>query len=265
MWSAVADGSLLTIVYCRRGRPTWVRTQICARPAVASDAQRLIERSLLASPALSAADQIDWIDVASRDDNEPQTVGDVTGWYNFSASHSAWRRPSHTAAAILVTVAAVAVMALTYGAIQWQASRQERHALLASLETTSAAPVRKATAVVVARPEQIGAARRLVARLDAPWLQWLRAFEVSAHPDTTLMSLEIDGATRRVRGGALARTPQAMLGYIERLGEQTVLGTPQLSRHDTADKLPGQPLQFDFGNEPSASPDAEVQTPGPGL
>jgi hypothetical protein len=244
-WCAIGDGHVITLVHRGTRRARWVRTQALAHVGTRDDAQRLAERNALAVPNLPAAAELSWVDASNLAISEG---GDDT--FDFARSTSPWRRPAPVPMAAMAAIAVVAATAMVLGAARYSALRGEQRLLSAALDATSTAPT-------LARPskspgptaDQVGAAQQLVARLDAPWMPWLRALEASSHPDTALMAVEVDGALQRVRGTALARTPQAMLDYVDRLQEQSVLGTPRLLRHDTVEKTPGQPLRFEFTSE----------------
>jgi hypothetical protein len=252
-WLAVADGSVVTLVHHRAGRAKWVRTQVTALTATQEDARRLLARSALAVQGLPPAHEFEWVvaaDVADRSSDRRV----VASAYNFANSPSPWRRPAATTSALLGACALFTCTLLALAGAQWSALRGEQRLLTATIDAavTANAP-RKAAKATGPAPEQVGAAKQLVALLDAPWMPWLRAFEASAHPDMTLLSLEIDATARHAHGSALARTPQAMLAYIDRLGELGAPGAPRLLRHDTADKVPGAPLRFEFGSVAAAS------------
>jgi hypothetical protein len=252
-WLVVADGTVTSLVHCRNGRARWVRTQVAACAATKADARRLLARSALAVQGLPSADEFEWIDATADADaaSSDRRVG--ASAYDFAQSRSPWRHPAAATSALLGACALAVCAFIGHATAQWSSLRSEQQALMAAIDAaaTESTP-RKTTKAMGPAPDQVGAAKQLVARLDAPWMPWLRAFEASAHPDMALLSLEIDAATKRLHGSALARTPQAMLTYVDRLNEHGAPGAPRLLRHDTADKVPGAPLRFEFGNDTAA-------------
>jgi hypothetical protein len=252
-WLVVADGTVTTLVHCRNGRARWVRTQVAACAATKDDARRLLARSALAVQGLPPADEFEWIDATAEADaaSSDRRVG--ASAYDFAQSPSPWRRPAAATSALLGACALAVCAFIGHATAQWSSLRSEQQALMTAIDAAATANTpRKTTKAMGPAPDQVGAAKQLLARLEAPWMPWLRAFEASAQPDMALLSLEIDAATRRLHGSALARTPHAMLTYVDRLSEHSALGAPRLLRHDTADKVPGAPLRFEFGNDPAA-------------
>jgi hypothetical protein len=100
-----------------------------------------------------------------------------------------------------------------------------------------------------AEQQALVATQQLASRLNAPWPDVFRALEASASAETALLQLEVNGSTLDLRGTALARSPRAMLAYVDAFDTTPALGKVRLVRHDTADNEPTAPLRFEFNNQ----------------
>lgn len=113
-------------------------------------------------------------------------------------------------------------------------------AVLAQQEAPRAAP-RRALASPRAEVSPLTEAARQA--LQADWSGLLDALEVSRPDGIALLSLELDAPQGRLRLSAQARTPGAMLDYLDRL-EDVGLRQVRLQTHQTRSEADLEYLEF---------------------
>lgn len=100
-----------------------------------------------------------------------------------------------------------------------------------------------APSLTAEQAQRINAAIR---QLNLPWDELIDALEGAARPQVALLELRPDAAARRLVGVAEARSPQDMIGYIERLKAQPLLTGVVLSSHQVNEEDKNHPLRFEF-------------------
>jgi len=136
---------------------------------------------------------------------------------------------------IVTTVAGVQLLSA-------QAGRLARADDLAAL--TRATTVRNADAgEPVADPRSAKAAAIVARDFQVPWAQMLTAFESVDAKDVALLAVEPSPSRQSIRITAEAKSPDAMLNYVEALRGDSF---PEVSlvSHQVENQVPGNPLRF---------------------
>jgi len=114
------------------------------------------------------------------------------------------------------------------------------------------------TAQALLGPEQLALRARSPARLDEeakqveavlrqlalPWGAIIESVEQATSDDVALLQLQPDAQQRQLRLGAEARTPQAMLDYLQRLAAARALTAVHVVSHQVQVEDPHHPVRF---------------------
>jgi Tfp pilus assembly protein PilN len=109
---------------------------------------------------------------------------------------------------------------------------------------------RQARTAPVQRPAvpeaRVLAVKALVDQINRPWTGLLDALENADTPTVALLELSPLPRSHAVKGVAEARNSAAMLAYLQRLGDESVLDGVRLVRHEHTDQDSSQPVRFEF-------------------
>jgi hypothetical protein len=92
--------------------------------------------------------------------------------------------------------------------------------------------------------EQSERASAAARRLTVPWARMIETVEAASTPRVVLLQIQPEPERRTLRLTAQARTPEAMLDYVHRLGESRFLWQIYLVSHQVQESDPGRPIQF---------------------
>jgi Tfp pilus assembly protein PilN len=92
--------------------------------------------------------------------------------------------------------------------------------------------------------EQSERAAAALRRLTVPWARMIETVEAASTPRVVLLQIQPEPERRTLRLTAQARTPEAMLDYVHRLGESRFLRQIYLISHQVQETAPGRPIQF---------------------
>jgi len=84
----------------------------------------------------------------------------------------------------------------------------------------------------------------VVRQLTLPWAQMIEAVETASSSEVTVLQLQPETQQRSLRLTAEAKTREAMLRYVRRLGETRVLSGVHLVNHHVQVEDPSRPIQF---------------------
>jgi len=166
---------------------------------------------------------------------------------------SSWQRSAHRSAALAWIAAAIGLVALVSAGLTWRDLEQRDTALAAEIgalqalkgERAAAAVARSASTATTAQLETMrSAGNSVVAVLNRPWAQMLDTLEQAGARPVSLLELEPDAKSQRIKGVAEARNSGAMVDYIARLRQ--LFGAARLTRHETNAADPAQPIRFEF-------------------
>ncbi len=83
-----------------------------------------------------------------------------------------------------------------------------------------------------------------VRQLSIPWAQMIEAVEAASTGEVTVLQLQPDTQQRSLRLTAEAKSREAMLRYVRRLGETPALSGVHLVNHHVQVEDPSRPIQF---------------------
>lgn len=92
--------------------------------------------------------------------------------------------------------------------------------------------------------DQMKHAQAVVGQLALPWAAMIRSVEKADSPDVALLQMEPDPRERRLRLMAEAKSEQAMIEYVRRLGLSSNLADVHLANHQILLEDPKRPYQF---------------------
>ena len=92
--------------------------------------------------------------------------------------------------------------------------------------------------------EETKAVNEVVRQLGLPWARMIAAVEKAATADVVVLQLQPEAQQRLLRLTAEAKTREAMLQYVRRLGGDSALAEVHLGRHEVRVDQPGRPIQF---------------------
>ncbi len=95
-------------------------------------------------------------------------------------------------------------------------------------------------------PTQANLANASISQLNTPWQALWDGMEAASLGTVALLELSADPKNHRFLGVAEARQSDAMLAYIRQLKAQAVFDDAWLTKHDTAEQDPAQPIRFEF-------------------
>ena len=81
-------------------------------------------------------------------------------------------------------------------------------------------------------------------QLALPWGTIIETVEATTTNDVAILQLQPDAPQRQLRLGAEARTQQAMLDYLRRLGAAEALADVHVVSHQVQMEDPNRPIQF---------------------
>jgi Tfp pilus assembly protein PilN len=84
----------------------------------------------------------------------------------------------------------------------------------------------------------------VIRQLTVPWAQMIEAVETASTSDVVLLQLQPEGQQRSLRLTAEAKSREAMLRYVRRLGETRALSSVYLASHQVQTDNPSRPIQF---------------------
>jgi Tfp pilus assembly protein PilN len=160
--------------------------------------------------------------------------------YRLELDYIAQRRRSHW---IGLTLLGVALVAATFMVLRYREAQRN----LMSMEAAGLLePARQPahTASKERLDEQEKQVEVVVRQLALPWTQIIEALEKASIDEVTLQQLQPDAQQRVLRVKAEARSPQAMLAYLRRLGGTKVLSDVHLTSHQIKPDDPSRPIQF---------------------
>ena len=158
----------------------------------------------------------------------------------FSRHYDFARRPGPPVAAWLLLTAGA--MALAPGAWQYQQVREAIVQRQAQIRLTSPAPRTKPAPALQAEDSlELARAKELLAR---DWPALFHALESVPHKDIALLSVAAYPGRSRVVLEAEARTPEAMLAYLQALQGAGPLRPLRLVRHEVRQDVAEHPVKF---------------------
>jgi len=92
--------------------------------------------------------------------------------------------------------------------------------------------------------EEAKTVNEVVRQLGLPWAKMIAAVEKASTGDVVVLQLQPEAQQRLLRLTAEAKSREAMLNYVRRLGEDRSLGDVYLVRHEVKLDQPGRPIQF---------------------
>ena len=92
--------------------------------------------------------------------------------------------------------------------------------------------------------EEAKMVNEVVRQLGLPWARMIAAVEKAATGDVVVLQLQPEAQQRVLRLTAEAKSRDAMVRYVRRLGEDRSLAEVHLVRHEVRLDQPGQPIQF---------------------
>ncbi|HEY6241981.1 MAG TPA: hypothetical protein VIW78_14235 [Burkholderiales bacterium] len=84
----------------------------------------------------------------------------------------------------------------------------------------------------------------VVRQLTVPWAQMIESVEVASTGDVVLLQMQPEAQQRTLRLSAEAKSREAMLRYVRRLGETRALSGVYLVSHQVQIENPSRPIQF---------------------
>jgi len=84
----------------------------------------------------------------------------------------------------------------------------------------------------------------VVRQLSIPWAQMIEAVEAASSGEVTVLQLQPETQQRNLRLTAEAKTREAMLRYVRRLGGTRALSGVHLVNHHVQVEDPSHPIQF---------------------
>lgn len=92
--------------------------------------------------------------------------------------------------------------------------------------------------------EEAKAVDAVVRQLTVPWAQMIEAVETASTSDVVLLQMQPEAQQRTLRMSAEAKSREAMLKYVRRLGETRALSGVYLVSHQVQTDNPARPIQF---------------------
>lgn len=157
-----------------------------------------------------------------------------------------YQRPrQHRSGLALFAAGCLAAAAVGYAAWQQGEAVAVLEVRLARIERPRpTAPASAARAADAAQAERLREARAVQALLDRPWSPLFQTIEAARDPDIALLGIEPDAGRGLVRITAEARRREAMLAYLDRLGQTPVLHDAILIEHQVQKQVAERPIRF---------------------
>ncbi len=92
--------------------------------------------------------------------------------------------------------------------------------------------------------EEAKSVEAVLRQLALPWGTIIETVEGATTSDVAILQLQPDAPQRQLRLGAEARTQQAMLDYLRRLGAAETLADVHVVSHQVQMEDPNRPIQF---------------------
>lgn len=125
----------------------------------------------------------------------------------------------------------------------WELSRQSTQYQAA--ENTLAGVRLRAKQLRNAVPhKQVEAVNRAVLQLNLPWAPLLMAIEEQLNDEVALLSLEPDAARQVLRIQGEAKSSDAMLDFVKKLGKKELFQAVVLTRHEINESDRNKPYRF---------------------
>jgi hypothetical protein len=140
---------------------------------------------------------------------------------------------------VVLLVAALAAAAQLL--VRFQEVRQQLMLIEVSRDRSPKPEQRVSPQRLAEQSERAAAALR---RLTVPWARMIETVEAASTPQVILMQIQPEPERRTLRLTVQARTPEAMLDYVHRLGESRFLSQIYLVSHQVQEADPRRPIQF---------------------
>lgn len=155
------------------------------------------------------------------------------------------RRRANYPARVLLVVGCLAAAAASYGAWTQAQSNSALEEKLARLEhQRPEQPERSGDKANPALASELREAHVLEAALNRRWSELFQAIEQVKNADIALLSLEPDADKGSLLVTAEARNYDAMLAYLQRLEQTSVLRNALLVQHNVQQKVAERPIRF---------------------
>ncbi|HEX9192905.1 MAG TPA: hypothetical protein VF871_03980 [Burkholderiales bacterium] len=142
-----------------------------------------------------------------------------------------------------VAVLAVALGVATFIVFRYQGAQHDLAALEAAQGLLNVE--RKPRAVSKERLEdEVKQVDSVVRQLTLPWAQMIEAVEAASTGEVAVLQLQPEAQQRLLRLMAEAKSREAMLRYVKRLGETKALSEVHLINHQILLDNPSRPVQF---------------------
>lgn len=92
--------------------------------------------------------------------------------------------------------------------------------------------------------EEARAIDAVMRQLTVPWAQMIEAVEAASTPDVALLQVQPEAQQRTLRLTAEAKSREAMLRYLRRLGGSRALSEVHVVSHQVQLDNPARPVQF---------------------
>lgn len=124
---------------------------------------------------------------------------------------------------------------------------QSKQAKLLKIYNDRSAASKSAAVLSPDLQERLKAAQDVLDKLALPWEPLFQALETTADGNVVLLSLEPDPEKKEIRIGAEAKDMEAMLAYVDRLRDVSVLKKVYISGHQIQMQNPQKPVRFMVG------------------
>ncbi len=136
------------------------------------------------------------------------------------------------------------LIAAAIAGVQFRSAHAERLAHASDLEAVSGRRVvLDAAAGPAADPRATKAAAGVARDLQVPWAEMLAALEAVQARDVALLGVEPSPMRHNIRITAEAKSPEAMLNYVDALRSDS-FPEVSLSSHQFEAQVPGNPVRF---------------------
>jgi len=149
------------------------------------------------------------------------------------------RAPWVGVAALVASIGIAAAMVQRLGEIA-----AERTALQARLDLLQAGARAVPPGATRAPGDEAKGVERITRQLALPWPQMIESIEAAAGRQVALLQVQPEPERGLLRVTAEAGTPQAMLEYVQRLGESRALVGAHLVSHQVRREGGARPIQF---------------------
>lgn len=158
------------------------------------------------------------------------------------------RRRTRTGAGILFL--GLGIMAAGASVVHFQALRRDANLWEAKLDDLRQLTQRKTVSIGSARrdgkpqPEEIKRANLVLEQMAVPWGVLFSELEATADDELTLLAIQPDVSSRRVRIAGIAASLPVVIRFVTRLEAQPHLVGVHLVEHELRSSSPGKPVAF---------------------